>query len=69
MQKLKKNNIESNYQVYEIISLLFTGSSTFCVLAEKVALRVTNLIKRDMYDIVKLEWFHRCIEGGTWVPW
>ncbi|XP_076100664.1 DNA ligase 4-like isoform X2 [Mytilus galloprovincialis] len=45
------------------------GSSTFCVLAEKVALRVTNLIKRDMYDIVKLEWFHRCIEGGTWVPW
>lgn len=45
------------------------GSSTFCVLAEKVALRVTNLIKRDMYDIVKIEWFERCMDAGHWVPW
>ena len=48
---------------------VFAGSSTFCVLAEKVALRVTNLIKRDMYDIVKIEWFERCMDAGHWVPW
>lgn len=45
------------------------GSSTFCVLADKVALRVTNLIKRDIYDIVKMEWFERCMNAGKWIPW
>lgn len=55
------------YLFYPIF--VFAGSSTFCVLAEKVALRVTNLIKRHMYDIVKIEWFERCMDAGHWVPW
>ena len=59
-----------NMVVMYLLYLFFcAGSSTFCVLAEKVALRVTNLIKRNVYDIVKIEWFERCMDAGHWVPW
>ncbi|XP_050403534.1 DNA ligase 4 [Patella vulgata] len=44
-------------------------TSTFCVLAEKIAVRVNNLIKCDLYDIVKVSWFVRCINGEKWIPW
>lgn len=45
------------------------GSTTFCVLADKVVMRVTNLMKRDLYDIVKVDWFKRCLDAQTFIPW
>lgn len=48
---------------------LLLGATTFCVLAEKVVMRVTNLMKRDLYDIVKVDWFKRCIDAQRFIPW
>ncbi|XP_071117642.1 DNA ligase 4-like [Haliotis cracherodii] len=45
------------------------GSSTFCVLAYKVIVRVNNLIKRDVYDIVKVDWFRRLANAQRWLDW
>ncbi|KAK7101253.1 DNA ligase 4-like [Littorina saxatilis] len=45
------------------------GSSTTFVLAEKVAVKVANLIKTDKYDIVKVTWFRRVLDAGHWIPW
>lgn len=45
------------------------GPTTFCVLAEKIAIRVTNLIKRNIYDIVKVDWFQKCVDAQRWLPW
>ncbi|ESP05690.1 hypothetical protein LOTGIDRAFT_181463 [Lottia gigantea] len=45
------------------------GGETYCILADKIAVRVNNLIKRNIYDIVKGTWFVRCIENETYIPW
>ncbi|XP_077997197.1 DNA ligase 4-like [Glandiceps talaboti] len=45
------------------------GSDTYCVLAEKVAVKVKNIISRDSYDVVKVSWFLECIEKGRFLPW
>ncbi|XP_069127951.1 DNA ligase 4-like [Argopecten irradians] len=45
------------------------GPTTFCVLADKVAVRVNNLIRRDVYDVVKVTWFQRCVQASRWIPW
>ncbi|XP_041359150.1 DNA ligase 4-like [Gigantopelta aegis] len=45
------------------------GSNTFCVLVEKVAVRVNNLKKRDIYDIVKVSWFLKCVDAQRWMDW
>lgn len=39
------------------------------MLADKVVMRVTNLMKRDLYDIVKVDWFKRCLDAQTFIPW
>lgn len=51
------------------LQFVFSGSSTFCVLADKVAIRVSNLMKRNLYDIVKVDWFRRCVDAEHWLPW
>ena len=48
---------------------MFLGSDTFCVLADKLSLKVNNIIKTDLYDVVKIGWFLRCIERTTLLPW
>lgn len=53
----------------QIHVLILKGSTTFCVLADKVVMRVTNLMKRDLYDIVKVDWFKRCLDAQTFIPW
>ncbi|XP_076463012.1 LOW QUALITY PROTEIN: DNA ligase 4-like [Babylonia areolata] len=45
------------------------GSTTSFVLAEKIAIKVNNLIKTDKYDIVRVSWFRRLLEAGCWIPW
>ena len=49
--------------------VVFLGSDTFCVLADKLSLKVNNIIKTDLYDVVKIGWFLRCIERMTLLPW
>ena len=46
-----------------------TGSATSFVLAEKTGVKVSNLIKTDKYDIVKVAWFRRLLDAGRWIPW
>ena len=46
-----------------------TGRATSFVLAEKTRVKVSNLIKTDKYDIVKVAWFRRLLDAGHWIPW
>ncbi|PVD23875.1 hypothetical protein C0Q70_17149 [Pomacea canaliculata] len=53
----------------DINSVNFQGKTTFCILAEKTNVKVTNLIKTDKYDIVKVSWFQKLLDRGQWVDW
>ncbi|XP_005097120.1 DNA ligase 4 [Aplysia californica] len=44
-------------------------ASTLCVIVEKVAVRVTNLIKKNKYDVVRADWLIRVLESTKWIPW
>lgn len=66
---LSKAAIEKKVAEYGGSVVQNPGSTTFCVLADKVVMRVTNLMKRDLYDIVKVDWFKRCLDAQTFIPW
>lgn len=66
---LSKAAIEKKVAEYGGSVVQNPGSTTFCVLADKVVMRVTNLMKRDLYDIVKVDWFKRCLDVQTFIPW
>ena len=39
------------------------------MLADKITLKVTNLIKKGVYDVVKPDWLLRCVEAKRLLPW
>ena len=45
------------------------SGETLCVLAEKVAIKVRNLINKGIYNVVKVEWLLRCVEKKRFIPW
>ena len=45
------------------------NKDTFCVLTDKVNIRVKNLIKADICDVVHIEWLEKCVEGGKMSMW
>ncbi|XP_070569622.1 DNA ligase 4-like [Ptychodera flava] len=45
------------------------GSETYCVLADRVAVRVQNIIRCNEYDVVKVTWLLDCLEKGRFLPW
>nr|KAG5701196.1 hypothetical protein BaRGS_023305 [Batillaria attramentaria] len=45
------------------------GHTTSFVLAEKTVVKVSNLIRTDKYDIVKVDWFRKVVDSGRWIPW
>jgi len=49
--------------------LLLTDRSTFCVLADKLSLKVRNIIAKDVYDVVHTNWLQRCIEQQKLLNW
>ena len=51
------------------LNVVFTGSQTYCVLADKRSLKVNNIIKTDLYDVVKVDWLLRCVEQKQLLPW
>ncbi|KAL8610583.1 hypothetical protein ACOMHN_006302 [Nucella lapillus] len=66
---LSKTDIERNLVQMAATFVQNPGGSTSFVLAEKMVVKVANLIKTDKYDIVKVSWFRRLLEAGTWIPW
>uniref|UniRef100_A0A2C9JHQ7 DNA ligase n=1 Tax=Biomphalaria glabrata TaxID=6526 RepID=A0A2C9JHQ7_BIOGL len=44
-------------------------ANTLCVIADKVAVKVKNLIKTNKYNIVKVAWLIKVIETKSWVDW
>ncbi|GBN59991.1 DNA ligase 4 [Araneus ventricosus] len=47
------------------------GNNTFCVVCDKTTAKVKNIIRTDMYDVVKCEWIDNCIQNKrllSWVP-
>lgn len=46
-------------------------TKTLCVIAEadKLTVKVKNLIKNNKYDIVKADWLVKVIESNTWISW
>ena len=55
------------YYIVHVLYYILLGPKTFCVLAEKKAVKVCNLIKRDLYDIVRASWLKRCVDEGRWI--
>ncbi|PIK62711.1 putative DNA ligase 4 [Apostichopus japonicus] len=45
------------------------GQETLCVLADKVSLKLRNVIKSDVYDVVKASWLLECKENERYMPW
>ncbi|KAK2178306.1 hypothetical protein NP493_548g00024 [Ridgeia piscesae] len=45
------------------------GEETFCVLADKVNLKVRNIMKKGVYDVVRAQWLLRCRDQGQLLPW
>ncbi|KAI6661708.1 DNA ligase 4-like [Oopsacas minuta] len=41
---------------------------TFCVLVHDVNFRVKNIIKTRKYNVVKLDWFIKCVEEDKFIP-
>jgi len=46
-----------------------TDRSTFCVLADKLSLKVRNIIAKDVYDVVHTNWLQRCIDQQKLLNW
>ncbi len=47
----------------------FVDTDTFCVLCEKANLKVNNIIKKGLYDVVKVSWLVKCIDSNRLLPW
>lgn len=45
------------------------GPNTFCILTAKLIHKINIYIKKDLYDVVKLEWILKCINDGKINPW
>ncbi|XP_014680944.1 PREDICTED: DNA ligase 4-like [Priapulus caudatus] len=45
------------------------GERTWCVVTDKVNLRVRNMIEHDDYDVVRASWLIRCVERNTFTEW
>lgn len=58
-----------NIYIYQIYIYVLIGFIIFCVLVDKVVMRVINLMKRDLYDIVKVDWFKRCLDVQIFILW
>ena len=54
---------------YLFLFSTFSGNDTFCVLADKVALKVKNIITKGIYDVVKASWLIKCLDGKRFIPW
>lgn len=53
-----------------VISVLdFAGENTFCVVADKMSIKVRNIVSKGVYDVVKVDWLLRCIEQQQLLPW
>jgi len=49
--------------------LLMTDKSTFCVLADKLSLKVRNIITNGVYDVVHTNWLQCCIDQQKLLKW
>ena len=45
------------------------NKETFCVITDKLNLRLRNLIKADICDVVHISWFLKCVEDQKMTPW
>ncbi|XP_071791788.1 DNA ligase 4-like [Asterias amurensis] len=45
------------------------GGETFCVLANKINLKVRNIISSDIYDVVSTDWLLKCLDAQKCLPW
>ncbi|KAK3794568.1 hypothetical protein RRG08_003717 [Elysia crispata] len=66
---LSKQELEK--RVVELGGLIVQNpdTTTLCVIAEKVNVRVNNLIKKNKYDIVRAEWLVRVLDAAAWIKW
>ena len=54
---------------HSLIVCFFAGGDTYCVVADKINIKVKNLVAKDKYDVVKADWLIRCVEQKTFIPW
>jgi len=46
-----------------------TDKSTFCVLADKLSLKVRNIIAKGVYDVVRTDWLQCCVDQQKLLTW
>lgn len=63
-QELEKKIVECGGAVVQN-----PGLETYCVLADKVNLKVKNIMSAKIYDVVKTSWLIECLDAERLLPW
>lgn len=66
---LSKSSIEEKILEFGGSIVQNPGENTFCVVAEKMLIKVRNIVSKGVYDVVKVDWLLRCIEQQQLLPW
>lgn len=45
------------------------GPDTYCIITAKLLHKINSYIKKDLYDVVKLDWIIKCIEEQRFIQW
>ena len=65
---LSKNDIELKIASYGGVFRQNPTANTFCVLVHKQNLKVKHIIESALHNVVKLDWFQRCLEEDRFIP-
>ena len=66
--EFSKNDIELKIASYGGSFRQNPTSNTFCVLVHEQNFRVKNLIRTGKYNVVKLDWFVKCVSEDRFLP-
>ncbi|XP_067928082.1 DNA ligase 4-like isoform X2 [Watersipora subatra] len=45
------------------------GDNTFCIVTDRITIKIRNYMKANKYNIARVEWLCRCIESQTLQKW
>lgn len=58
----------NNHKYFNTVFFI-SGGSTYCILTDRITVKVKNLINTTAYDVAKVEWLERCIEKKKLLNW
>lgn len=63
-QEIEKKIFESGGSIVQN-----PGCDTFCVIANEMTLRVSNIVKSRKYNVARTKWLIHCLEGQSLLEW